>query len=124
MRQEYNAENRVIRISYWLGGAAYTLADGYHSIGTTYGADGFAAVTAYYGTEGEPVLNTKVKYHRIDRTYLDRNHYTSEAWFDTEGNPITIGDTYVRIEREFDEKGNAIREVTCGVDGQPIARNA
>jgi hypothetical protein len=37
---------------------------------------------------------------------------------------MTQGDTFVKVEREFDERGNTTSEKTFGADGQPIARNA
>ena len=37
---------------------------------------------------------------------------------------MTLGDTYVKIEREFDENGNTACERYYGPDGQKIARNA
>ena len=42
-------------------------------------------------------------------------HATSEAWFDTDGEPLTMGDTYVRVEREFDDRGNVAVMRTCSV---------
>ena len=100
-------------------GRKMLLENGYHSYRQEYGEDGNPAWIAYYGLEDEPVINTKAGYHRTDRTYLDSKHITSEAWFDTEGNPMTTGDTYVRIEREFDDNGN----VACGRTTAPTGGN-
>ena len=103
-------------------GEPMLLADGYHSFFKVFGEDGFAASTSYYGTDGEPVINTKVKCHKVDRTYLDGSHYTSEVWFDTEGRPMTTGNTYCRIDKEFDEAKRVIAERYYDGEGNPIAR--
>ncbi len=39
-----------------------------------------------------------------------------------ENEPVTLGDTYVRVEREFDERGNVAIQRTYGADGNLIAR--
>ncbi len=98
-------------------------ADGIQAVRYTIGEDGFASSIAYYGLEDEPVINTRTRYHRVDRTYLDGNHITSETWFDTEGKPMTTGNTYCRIEREFDERKNPVIERYCDENGLQIARS-
>ena len=74
---------------------------------------------SYYGKDGEPVLCAG-GYHRIERTWYDKDHAKSEAWFDTEGKPITRGNTFVKIEREYDEAWNVNREVYYGQDGETL----
>ena len=79
---------------------------------------------SYLDADGQPMIHPKKKYWKIERTYRDAEHITSEAWFDTEGNPLAISDTHVKITREFDETGNIVEEKTYGPDGEPIARKA
>ena len=111
VRNTFDEINRVIRIEYLADGKpVLTVSGGMAVIERVYGEDGFIATEAYYGTDGEPVAHVKNKYHRIDRTYLDAKHITSEAWYDTDGNAMTTGDTFVRIERDFDERGNTTAE--------------
>ena len=104
--------------------AKMLLPDGYHCYRQAIGEDGNPAWIAYYGLDDEPVINTKLKCHRVERTYLDAKHITSEAWFDTNWKPMTTGDTYCRIEREFDAAGNPICERTYDSDRKKIAREA
>ena len=123
--REYDEAGNIILERYFdADGQKMLLPDGYHSYRREIGEDGNPAWIAYYGLDDEPVINTKAKYHRVERTYLDAKHYTSEAWFDTEGNPMTTGDTYYRIEREFDDRGNTICERTYDENGVKIARGA
>ena len=122
-RQEFNRKNQVIRISYWLNGEPFPLND-VAAITRSYDRQGLVAAESYYGAEGEPVIHGKNKYHRIEREWLDSKHATREAWFDTEGQPMMVGDTYVRIDRDFDKKGNTVCERTYGPDGEMIARKA
>ena len=100
------------------------LPDGYHCYRREIGEDGNPAWIAWYGLDDEPVINTKTKCHRVERSYLDAKHFTSEAWFDTDGNPMETGDTYCKIEREFDERGNTICEQTYDANSEKIAREA
>ena len=120
----FNDKNQVVRIEYFLDGKPVLNSDGVAIIEREYDEAGLVTVESYYGTQGEPVLLDGSKYHRIERTWLDKKHATSEAWFDTAGQPMTQGNTFVRIDRQFDENGNTIDEITYGADGQPIARNA
>ena len=73
----------------------------------------------YFGESEEPVLCSS-GYHRIVRTWQD-GHATSEAWFDTDGEPVAPKDTYVRVGWEYDEIGNLTVERYYGADGNPIA---
>ena len=123
LEREYDDQGRIVLERYFDANGERTLVpDGYHSYTQVYGADGFVASVAYFGVNGEAVINTKTKYHRIDRTYKDKNHITSEAWFDENDQPMTMGDEFVRIEREFDEKGNTIVVRTYGADGELISQ--
>ena len=56
--------------------------------------------------------------------WLDSRHDLSEAWFDTEGKPMTQGDTYVRTDWTYDENGNALTEKYYDADGNPVACEA
>ena len=123
--REYDDVGNMILERYFdADGQKMLLPDGYHCYRREIGEDGNPAWIAYYGLDDEPVINTKLKCHRVERTYLDAKHFTSEAWFDTEGNPITTGDTYCRVEREFDERGNTVCERTYNANGEKIAREA
>ena len=124
VRNTFNEKNQVVKIEYLLGGKPVLNSDGVAIIGREYDEAGLVAVECYYGVSGEPVLLNGNKYHRIDRTWLDKKHATREAWFDVDGRPMTQGDMFVRIDRQFDENGNTVDEVTYGADGQPIARKA
>ena len=120
-----NEAGKTIEEAYFdQSGQKVLLPDGYHSLHQEIGEDGNPAWIAWYGLNDEPVINTRAKYHRVERTYLDSKHFTSEAWFDTEGNPMTTGDTYCRIEREFDERGNTLCERTYDANGKKIACEA
>lgn len=103
-------------------GQKVTLADGYHAYTRENDRNGNATVVAYFDANGAPVNHVRSLYHRIERTYLDSSHVLTEAWFDRDGAPITNGDTYVRIERSFDRMKNKISEITCGANGEPVAK--
>ena len=76
---------------------------------------------SYFGVSDEPVLN-QTGYHTIKRIWADKNHISSEAWFDTEDRPMPIGDdTYVRRERDFDAAGNIIAERYFDANDLPTA---
>ena len=61
----------------------------------------------------------------MDKTWLDAQHALSEAWFDVDGKPYHLNnDTYVKVEREYDENGNISVIRYYGEDGKPVALNA
>ena len=124
IRRTFNENNQAIRTEYLLNGKLVLTANEYAVIERIYDENGRIATEVYFGIEGEPVTHKKNKYHRIDRTWLDDEHATSEAWFDKDEKPMTLGNTYVRVEREFDERGNTIEERYFGPDGTRIACKA
>ena len=57
----------------------------------------------------------------VKRTWADKDHADSEAWFGLDGEPIAPRNTYVKVERAFDEAGNIAAERYYGPDGAKIA---
>ena len=51
---------------------------------------------------------------------MNKDKVIAESWYDTEGNPMTIGDTYYRVEYTYDKIGNINREKYFDIDGKPI----
>ena len=96
VRNTFNEKNQVVKIEYLRGGNLVIKNDGIAVIEREYDDKGCIAVESYYGTSGQPVLLSGNKYHKIVREWLDAKHATSEAWFDTEGQPITNGDAFVK----------------------------
>ena len=124
VRREFGENNKAVSISYYLKGAPTLTTAGVSVVKRQYDEKGNITSEWYLGVDGEPIRHLKNKYHRVDRIYLDAKHITSEAWFDTDGSPMALDDTYARIEKDFDEKWNTIAERTYGADGNLIARKA
>ena len=121
MEREYDENGNLICVRYFDENHEKTLLpDGYHFIVQSFGDDGLVASISYFGLDGEPVINTKAKYHQIDRTWQDSKHAISEAWFDIDGQPMTTGNTFVKVEREFDDRGNTAVERYYGADGEQV----
>ena len=60
-------------------------------------------------------------YHRVERTWKDKDHMTSEAWFGTAGEPVKAeGNAFVRRELDYDEQGNVTAERLFDADGNEI----
>ncbi|MBQ8074344.1 MAG: hypothetical protein IJ231_11345, partial [Clostridia bacterium] len=123
VRREYD-EKLLTRIAYYLDGDPVADVNGCAVVKREYDENGLMTREAYYGLHDEAVLHTANGYHRVEKTYLDKNHVLSEAWFDEQGQPVALKDTYSRIEREFDENLNAVGEKYFGTDGQPVACKA
>ena len=51
---------------------------------------------------------------------INNDRISSERWFDAEGNPMTLGDTYCRVDYTYDTRGNINREKYYDESGQPI----
>ena len=117
--REYNDLKQAIRFEYWLNGEITSEARGYAIMLREYDEAGLVAAESYYD-EHEIPMYCRGGYHRVERTWLDKNHATSEAWFDAENHPMAVKDTYVKIEREFDQEGNVIAERYYGADGKKI----
>ena len=93
---------------------------GYAVMTREYGEDGNVATESYFGESEEPVVNNG-GYHRIDRTWADPKHPSSEAWFGVDGEPVKAGNNaFVRREREYDEAGNVIEERVYDEKGEQI----
>ncbi len=121
VRKEYNEQKLAVRTEYRLGGSLKNGSKGYAVTVREYTPEGYTASESYYGENEEPAMST-AGYHRIERTWLDKDHAASEAWFDTDGKPMTLnGKTYVKVEREFDEAGNTAAERYYGPDGEKAA---
>ncbi len=68
----------------------------------------------------EPV-KSKAGYHRVEQAWCgDNKHKAWEAWFDENGQPMVMNNTYCRIEYEYDEKWNKTVERYYGSDGMLI----
>ena len=97
-----------------------TLSGGYSIMKLEYDDAGLVAVESYFGENGEPVLCSS-GFHRVERTWKDKNHAKNEAWFDTEGKPTAPGsNVFVRRERDYDEDGNVIGERLYDAEGDII----
>ena len=119
VRRTYNEKNQVIRYEYFQNGELTIVPKGYSIMLREYDKDGFVAVESYYGTDEKPIESTS-GYHKIVRTWAYADHPSSSAWFDVYDQPVTLGDTYVKREREYDESGNIIVERYYGSDGEKI----
>ena len=62
-------------------------------------------------------------YHAFTRTWYDKDHVKTEMWFGTDGEPVTTGNTYYGVEREYDEAWNVKTERYLDADGKPAARS-
>ena len=123
IEREYDERNALTKEAYYdADGARATLVEGYHCYTRENDYQGLALVTAYYDADGRPAVNSKTKYHRVEKTYRDEKHITSEAWFGPDGTPVATGDTYVRIERIFDGRGNATDVKTYDAKGRLTER--
>ena len=80
---------------------------------------GFMLLFEKCGMNGEPVAHAKNKYHRIDRTYKDEKHITSEAWFDENGQPTPGPDGYYTAKHKYTDE--ALTETTFyDTDGETL----
>lgn len=51
---------------------------------------------------------------------MNKDKVIAESWYDIEGNSMTIGDTYYRVEYTYDKIGNINREKYFDIEGKPI----
>ncbi|MBR2823409.1 MAG: hypothetical protein IKE24_06975, partial [Clostridia bacterium] len=124
VRRVYIAKDLAREVTYYSGGNPQADTNGVSMIIREFDDKGLVIKEAYFGVNREPVAHAKNKYHRIDRTWLDSKHATSEAWFDVNDQPMTLGDTYVRRDREYDEALNVAVEKYFDAAGNPIACKA
>ena len=96
----YNEKKQVVRFAYFLGGEAYVMPRGYSVMTREYDEAGLVSAESYFDGNGEPVLCLQ-GYHRVERTWADKNHAAGEAWFGTDGTPATNGNTYVKFVKEY-----------------------
>ncbi len=51
---------------------------------------------------------------------MSKDKVVAESWYDSDGTPMTIGDTYYRIEYTYDKVGNINREKYFDQERKPI----
>ena len=124
LRNLYDGQGNVIQTMYCTGGEMKDNADGVAVVQRQYDDRGLMSAEWYLNEECIATTHLKKNYHRVEKTYLDAKHVTSEAWFDPWGQPIARDNTYSKIERSFDDRGNTAEERYYGPDGALIACRA
>lgn len=51
---------------------------------------------------------------------MNKDKVIAENWYDAEGQSMTLGDTYCRVEYTYDKIGNINREKYYDADGNPV----
>ena len=72
----------------------------------------------YFDYAGQPAVGEEGFVTRV--RVMSKGKLISERWFDAEGNPMTLGDTYCRVDYTYDKSGNINREKYYDADDQPI----
>lgn len=75
---------------------------------------------AYYGINGNPVLDKTTNSHKVTAAYDERGNRVEEAYFDINGKPMLYKDGYHRLTNAYDARGNTTKWVYYGVDGKPV----
>lgn len=73
---------------------------------------------SYFDYAGQRVVGEEGFVTRIRE--MSKDKVIAESWYDAEGKPMTIGDTYYRIEYTYDKIGNINREKYYDIEGKPI----
>ena len=73
---------------------------------------------SYFDYMGRRVLGEEGFVTRV-RTY-SKDKVIAECWYDADGNPMTMGDTYYRVEYTYDKSDNINREKYFDEEGKPI----
>ena len=73
---------------------------------------------SYFDYAGQRVVGEEGFVTRIRE--MSKDKVIAESWYDAEGEPMTIGDTYYRIEYTYDKIGNINREKYYDNEGKPI----
>lgn len=127
-RAGYDRVNRVTNdfkqtalTEYYLNGSPVNIDKGYAILTREFDENGLVTGESYFGESEEPVRCSD-GYHKSVRIWQD-GHAVSEAWFDTDGMPVALNDTYVKIEREFDKEGKMTAERYYGPDNEMIPCN-
>jgi len=97
---------------------------GYVSVFRKYDEKGNVVFREFRDAGGHPVaLRQDSKnqdaphgYARVTYAYTPQGHLREEAYFDTEGHPILVGDGYARVVHAHDERGNVVEAEYYGAD--------
>ena len=77
---------------------------------------------SYFDYAGNRVIGEEGFVTRL--RIMSKDKVIAESWYDADGNPMTTGDTYSRIEYTYDNIGNVNREKYFDQDRQPICNLA
>lgn len=73
---------------------------------------------SYFDSMGNRVIGEEGFVTRV--WIMNKDKVITESWFDADGQPMTIGDTYCRVEYTYDKIGNINREKYYDAEGKPI----
>ena len=80
--------------------------DGYAIVKRKPDKDNNPLSTSYFGIDQEPILYKG--YHESRKVFNEKKFCVKESWLGLDGQPITNGDTYVKVVKDFDDVGNTI----------------
>ena len=113
LRQAFDEKNRVVRMEYYLNGEPVLNNKKIAALEREYDEMNLVAVERYFGVDGSRVRSSD-GYSRIDRTWLDKDHVLTQAWFDEADSPLAVGNTYYSFAREYDSQKNMV----CSAGGR------
>ena len=91
----------------------------YHKWTAQYDALGNEIETAFFGSDGQPVLH-KNGNHKWTAQYDVRGNEIETAYFGIDGQPVLLEYGYHKWTSQFDVRGNEIESAFFGSDGQPV----
>ena len=73
---------------------------------------------SYFDSTGNRVIGEEGFVTRV--RVMSKDKVIAESWFDADGQPMTTGDTYYRVEYTYDNIGNVNREKYFDAEGKPV----
>jgi hypothetical protein len=117
---EYDEQgNRTVVTYLGLDEKPTTIADGYVTMKSTYGAGDKEVRRTFLGVNGEPVQH-KDGYYGREEKYDEQGNETVETYLGLDGKPTPIADGYVTMKSTYDAGGKEVRRTFLGVNGEPV----
>lgn len=124
-RIEYNKRGNMIKLVCYDGyGKKTTGLHGWSEQRFTYNEAGLMTSEAFYSLSGNPVMDKKLKYHKLVYTYNAMRLRNSVTYLGSNGKPTLIAGGYSAVKYKYNSQNQRVEKSYYGTNGVLIDNDA